>query len=44
MEDEDYEDYQVYFVGYCNCTHGQEEHGWGECGVNDCKCEAGYEE
>jgi len=41
--DDDYEG-QAYFVGPCTCDHEEEEHGWGCCNVEDCECEAGWEE
>ena len=41
-EEEDYE-YPVYFVD-CTCDHEPDEHTWGECAVEGCDCEGGYEE
>lgn len=35
---------QANFVGTCTCEHDPAEHGWGECGVGDCECAAGWEE
>lgn len=32
------------FVGPCACEHEKEDHGWGSCDVDDCPCEAGWEE
>lgn len=46
-EDEDTEDEWVehaYFTGECTCDHEAEAHSWGDCGVDDCPCEAGWEE
>lgn len=45
MEDE-YEDYEehIYFVGPCSCDHEPGEHGWGQCDVEGCECNAGWEE
>lgn len=31
------------FTG-CTCDHDPEEHGWGECNVEGCDCEGGWEE
>jgi len=31
-----------YFVG-CTCEHEEDEHTWGECEVEGCKCEGGWE-
>lgn len=42
-DDEDYEEYS-YFEGPCTCVHDAYAHGWGECGVDDCPCEAGWVE
>jgi hypothetical protein len=46
MDDEVEEpfEYQQYFVGECTCDHDRDEHGWGSCGIDDCPCEAGWEE
>lgn len=44
MEPTDLPEDHVQFVGNCVCDHTQEEHGWGGCGVDDCVCEAGWEE
>ena len=42
--DEEYEDEeQTYFVD-CTCDHEPEEHGWIGCNVEDCDCEAHFEE
>lgn len=38
------EEYASYFEGDCTCEHEPEEHGWGECGVDGCACEAGWVE
>jgi len=43
-EDEEFPDYEPYFTGTCTCDHTPNEHGWGGCNVDDCKCEAGWEE
>lgn len=45
MEDEEEEDWEesAYFCG-CTCTHDPDQHGWGECLVEDCECEGGWEE
>jgi hypothetical protein len=43
MDDEEYEE-STYFMGECTCKHEREEHDWGQCGVDNCKCEAGWEE
>ena len=34
----------VAFVGPCTCDHEEEQRGWGHCDVDDCLCEAGWEE
>lgn len=39
----DWEEYTS-FVGPCTCDHETEEHGWGSCDVDDCDCDAGWEE
>jgi hypothetical protein len=44
--DEDYilpEDHLT-FAGPCTCDHERDEHGWGCCDVEDCPCDAGWEE
>lgn len=41
-DNEDY-DYPTYFLN-CTCHHTEEEHGWGECNVEGCECEGGWEE
>jgi len=33
-----------YFVGECTCSHDEQDHSFGGCGVDDCPCEAGWEE
>lgn len=51
-DDEDFEysllpwdvEYSASFTGGCTCDHPEESHGWGSCGVDDCPCEAGWEE
>lgn len=46
-DDDDYYDDTVYcaaFIGPCTCEHDEEQHNWGSCGVDDCPCEAGWEE
>jgi len=43
-DDDMFEEYPVYFVGPCTCDHELEQHGWGECNVATCECEAGWEE
>lgn len=35
---------QSYFTGNCTCDHEREDHSWGNCDVDDCECEAGWEE
>lgn len=35
---------RAYFAGPCTCEHAKEKHGWGSCDVEDCPCEAGWEE
>jgi hypothetical protein len=47
--DEDSSDEQEWeesssFVGPCTCEHDMDEHTWGSCNVEDCPCEAGWEE
>jgi hypothetical protein len=46
MEDDDEPEfeYSAIFAGSCTCDHEREEHGWGSCNVEDCECEAGWEE
>lgn len=34
----------AHFVGECTCSHTDEDHDWGSCGLEDCLCEAGWEE
>ena len=41
--EDDYEDHS-YFTGNCTCDHDEDRHSWGECGINDCTCQAGWEE
>lgn len=43
MDDDELEE-QIYFAGVCTCEHEVNAHGWGSCGVDDCTCEAGWEE
>lgn len=43
-EEEECFEYSAYFVGPCTCDHLEEEHTWGGCDVDDCPCEAGWEE
>ncbi len=45
MDEVDEEEWidSITFVG-CNCPHDSEEHGWGCCNVEGCKCEGGWEE
>lgn len=33
----------TYFVD-CTCEHYQEDHGWGNCDIEGCPCEGGWEE
>jgi len=42
-DDEEWEE-TAYFIGPCTCEHEDQQHGWGSCGVDDCPCEAGWEE
>lgn len=28
----------------CTCDHDPDEHGWGECDVEECPCEGGWTE
>jgi hypothetical protein len=44
MSDEDRPEETASFVGPCTCDHEPDEHGWGSCDVDDCDCEAGWEE
>lgn len=44
MPEEYPESEHAYFTGECTCAHEREEHTWGSCGVDGCKCEAGWEE
>lgn len=39
----EYEEH-AYFAGPCTCEHEPEEHTWGSCDVDNCDCEAGWEE
>ncbi len=41
--EEDVWDGTTYFCD-CTCEHDEEEHGWGECLVEGCPCEGGWEE
>ncbi len=43
---EEYEEYEEFYTfdGECICEHERESHGWGECGIDDCDCPAGWEE
>jgi hypothetical protein len=41
-EPDEPEEYQTYFEGPCTCEHEQDDHGWGECGEDDCPCRAGW--
>lgn len=34
----------VAFVGPCTCEHYPERHGWTGCNLEDCDCEAHWEE
>lgn len=47
QEDIDQEDIdqeqRIYFAG-CTCEHDKDEHGWGECDVEGCGCQGGWEE
>lgn len=46
-EDDDWdcpEDHAYFNSADCTCDHEPEEHGWGECNVEGCDCEAGWEE
>lgn len=42
---EEYGEYgeQTYF-GDCTCGHDPDQHGWGECNIDGCTCEGGWEE
>ena len=42
-DDSDEWEEHVIFVG-CTCKHDPDEHGWGECDVEGCPCEGGWEE
>jgi len=42
-EDEEFEYPEPFFFG-CTCDHEPDEHGWGECDVEGCDCEGGWEE
>lgn len=44
MCEEDYEEFTYFASGDCSCEHEPEEHGWGSCDQDGCKCEAGWEE
>jgi hypothetical protein len=44
MEDEDEWEGAATFAGDCTCEHEWDEHGWGECAVDGCECEAGWDE
>lgn len=37
-------EYEASFRGPCTCDHEPEDHSWGQCGVEGCACEAGWEE
>lgn len=43
-EEDDYDEEYTCFEGPCTCLHAEDAHGWGECGVEDCQCEAGWVE
>jgi len=34
---------QSYFCD-CTCDHDPDQHGWGQCNVEGCECEGGWEE
>lgn len=38
------EEAQVSFVGPCSCEHDADEHGWSGCNIEDCLCDASWEE
>ena len=42
-EEEDEEEESASFRG-CTCDHTPDEHGWGECLIEGCPCEGGWEE
>lgn len=42
-DDGEWPDEQVYFVD-CTCEHDPDEHTWGHCAADECKCEGGWEE
>jgi hypothetical protein len=41
--EQDIPEENVHFCG-CTCDHDREQHGWGECNVEGCPCEGGWEE
>ena len=42
---DDYDDFDsAMFVGPCTCNHDMIDHGWLECDIQDCSCEAHWEE
>lgn len=43
-EESDVNDYPTEFIGPCTCEHPRDDHGWLECDVDDCECEAHWEE
>jgi hypothetical protein len=43
-DDDDHVEYQPEFVGPCTCDHDTDDHGWSECNIEGCKCEAFWSE
>lgn len=44
MDDDILPEDNAYFCsGECSCDHEPEQHGWGECEVEGCKCKANWE-
>jgi hypothetical protein len=43
-DEQEWGDGATSFVGPCTCDHDADEHTWGHCDVEDCECEAGWEE
>lgn len=42
-EESDYESSAHFEESSCTCDHADDEHGWMECNVEGCPCEAHWE-
>ena len=43
-KDADFEYVATFEYPDCTCAHDAEEHSYGQCGVDNCSCEAGWVE